>query len=323
MTRSVGPLIVIGGPTAVGKTQLSIDLAKRFGGEIINGDRLQFYRGLDIGTGKVTLEEMQGVPHHALDFLDVDQDYDASQFQALAQNLIRDCHARGVLPILVGGSGLYLEGLLYDLEFGGKASHDPLIRQALEQRLEAEGVEVLYAELSAQDPVAASKIPIQNHRRLLRALEVMQVTGQKFSDQSQHENAQARYETCILALDRPRDRLYERINARVQAMVAQGLEAEVRHLYQLAQGKLLPSVQGIGYKEWWPYLAGDMTDREAVIAAIQQNSRRYAKRQLTWFRNRIQGTHWLDASDYETALAQATSLVQDLLDKQAEKGGTL
>ena len=323
MTRLAAPLIVIGGPTAVGKTQLSIDLAKRFGGEIINGDRLQFYRGLDIGTGKVTLEEMQGVPHHALDFLDVDQDYDASQFQALAQNLIRDCHARGVLPVLVGGSGLYLEGLLYDLEFGGKASHDPLIRQALEQRLEAEGVEVLYAELSLQDPVAASKIPIQNHRRLLRALEVMQVTGQKFSDQSQHEAAQARYETCILALDRPRDQLYERINARVQAMVAQGLEAEVRHLYQVAQGQLLPSVQGIGYKEWWPYLAGDITDREAVIAAIQQNSRRYAKRQLTWFRNRIQGTHWLDASDYETALAQATSLVQDLLDKQAEKGGSL
>jgi len=307
----------------VGKTQLSIDLAKRFGGEVINGDRLQFYRGLDIGTGKVTPEEMQGVPHHALDFLDVDQDYDASQFQALAQHLIRDCHARGILPILVGGSGLYLEGLLYDLEFGGKASHDPLIRKALEQRLETEGAQVLYAELSAQDPVAASKIPIQNHRRLLRALEVMQVTGQKFSDQSQHENAQARYETCILALDRPRDQLYERINARVQAMVAQGLEAEVRHLYQVAQGKLLPSVQGIGYKEWWPYLAGDMTDREAVIAAIQQNSRRYAKRQLTWFRNRIQGTHWLDASDYEAALAQATSLVQDLLDKQAEKGGTL
>ena len=323
MTRLAAPLIVIGGPTAVGKTQLSIDLAKRFGGEVINGDRLQFYRGLDIGTGKVTPEEMQGVPHHALDFLDVDQDYDASQFQALAQNLIRDCHARGVLPILVGGSGLYLEGLLYDLEFGGKASHDPLIRQALEQRLETEGAQVLYAELLAQDPLAASKIPIQNHRRLLRALEVMQVTGQKFSDQSQHETAQARYETCILALDRPRDQLYERINARVQAMVAQGLEAEVRHLYQVAQGQLLPSVQGIGYKEWWPYLAGDMTDREAVIAAIQQNSRRYAKRQLTWFRNRIQGTHWLDASDYETALAQATSLVQDLLDSQAKKGGTL
>ena len=323
MTKLAGPLLVIGGPTAVGKTQLSIDLAKRFGGEVINGDRLQFYRGLDIGTGKVTPEEMQGVPHHALDFLDVDQDYDASQFQALAQNLIRDCHARGVLPILVGGSGLYLEGLLYDLEFGGKASHDPLIRQALEQRLGTEGAQVLYAELLAQDPLAASKIPIQNHRRLLRALEVMQVTGQKFSDQSQHETAQARYETCILALDRPRDQLYERINARVQAMVAQGLEAEVRHLYQVAQGQLLPSVQGIGYKEWWPYLAGDMTDREAVIAAIQQNSRRYAKRQLTWFRNRIQGTHWLDASDYETALAQATSLVQDLLDKQAEKGGTL
>ena len=323
MTRLAAPLIVIGGPTAVGKTQLSIDLAKRFGGEIINGDRLQFYRGLDIGTGKVTLEEMQGVPHHALDFLDVDQDYDASQFQALAQSLISDCHARGILPISVGGSGLYLEGLLYDLEFGGKASHDPLIRKALEQRLETEGAQVLYAELLAQDPLAASKIPIQNHRRLLRALEVMQVTGQKFSDQSQHETAQARYETCILALDRPRDQLYERINARVQAMVAQGLEAEVRHLYQVAQGQLLPSVQGIGYKEWWTYLAGDMTDLEAVIAAIQQNSRRYAKRQLTWFRNRIQGTHWLDASDYETALAQATSLVQDLLDSQAKKGGTL
>ena len=239
MTKLAGPLLVIGGPTAVGKTQLSIDLAKRFGGEVINGDRLQFYRGLDIGTGKVTPEEMQGVPHHALDFLDVDQDYDASQFQALAQSLISDCHARGILPILVGGSGLYLEGLLYDLEFGGKASHDPLIRQALEQRLETEGAQVLYAELLAQDPLAASKIPIQNHRRLLRALEVMQVTGQKFSDQSQHENAQARYETCILAVDRPRDQLYERINARVQAMVAKGLEAEVRHLYQLAHKVLV------------------------------------------------------------------------------------
>ena len=174
MTRLAAPLIVIGGPTAVGKTQLSIDLAKRFGGEVINGDRLQFYRGLDIGTGKVTPEEMQGVPHHALDFLNVDQDYDASQFQALAQSLISDCHARGILPILVGGSGLYLEGLLYDLEFGGKASHDPLIRKALEQRLETEGGQVLYAELLEQDPLAASKIPIQNHRRLLRALEVMQ-----------------------------------------------------------------------------------------------------------------------------------------------------
>ena len=303
------PLIVIGGPTAVGKTQLSIDIAKHFSGEIINGDRLQMYRALDIGTGKVTTEEMDGIPHHLLSFLNLNQNYDVSQFKEDATKCIVDIYERGKLPIVIGGSGLYLEGLLYHLEFGGEAVQDDHLRQQLTERLETEGAEVLWRELQQLDAEAASKIPIQNHRRIIRALEVVQLTGQKFSAQARHHEQQSIFNDYVVFLDRPRESLYERINLRVEGMVQQGLEEEVRALYTATKGELVASTQGIGYKEWWPYFAGTQS-QEAVVLAIQQNSRRYAKRQLTWFRNRISNAHWYDVSDYTATLATVIQEIQ-------------
>ena len=318
------PLVVIGGPTAVGKTQLSIELAKRFNGEIINGDRLQLYRGLDIGTGKATVEERQGIPHYLLDTLDWHENYDASQFKAEATQLIQAIWAKGKLPILVGGSGLYLEGLLYHLEFGGEGSQADDMRQLLQQRLVQEGAEVLWQELATQDPDAAAKIPVQNERRIVRALEMMALTGKKFSEQVRHEQQQSVFHECLLVLNRPRQALYERINQRVELMIAQGLEQEVRALYDGVQTldlNQIQSTQGIGYKEWFPYFAGEDITQQQVMEAIQQNSRRYAKRQLTWFRNRTRQAHWLDATDFDQAVAHASAQVQLLLQDLARKEG--
>lgn len=309
------PLIVIAGPTAVGKTALSIELAQHFGGEVINGDSLQIYRGLDIGTGKITADEMADVPHHLLDIVDVDAVYDASQFKQMATTIIQAIHARGKLPILVGGTGLYLEGLLYDLEFGGDDSHDAQVRARLYDSLQTEGAQALWQKLFEQDPQAAQHIPYQNHRRVIRALEVIEVSGQLFSEQMSHHIQQDVFHTCLFVLDRPREALYNRINVRVLSMVETGLEKEAYALYERAQRHDWQSTKGIGYKEWWPYFDGECS-REAAIAQIQQNSRRYAKRQLTWFRNRFKRTHWLDMTNEQAALQQAIHLITQHLGGQ-------
>ena len=304
------PVIVIAGPTAVGKTDLSIDLAHHFQGEVINGDSMQVYQGLDIGTGKVTEVEMKGVPHHLLDICRYDQSYDASRFKAEADQLIHMVAGRGHLPLVVGGTGLYLEGLLYDLEFGHQS--DPQLRQALEGESDQLGALAMWERLHALDPAAAAKIPYQNLRRTIRALEVIELTGEKFSDQLAHREQASRYHELILVLDRPRQALYDRINRRVELMVDQGLEAEARQLYEAAGEQDYQSVRGIGYKEWWPYFQGE-ADLETVVQTIQQHSRRYAKRQLTWFRNRFKQTHWLDLSNPDQAYQQAIDLIQDHL----------
>lgn len=308
------PLIVIGGPTAVGKTEMSIHLAKTFNGEIINGDSMQVYKHLDIGTGKITVEEMNGVPHHLLDILEVTEEYDASRFKAEATQLIQEIWNRGKLPIVVGGTGLYLEGLLYDLEFGGRASSNPMIRQSFENKAIELGEEVLWEELNSLDPAAAAKIPAQNVRRTIRALEVIHVTGELFSAQQSHNEQQSVFNESVLILDRPRAELYDRINRRVAMMAEQGLEAEAKQLFDIAQGDRIPSMKGIGYKEWWPYFAGDIS-KESVIETIQLNSRRYAKRQLTWFRNRLKAVNWLDNSDEQLAIEKAVAIVKQQLIK--------
>ncbi|MBF6977567.1 tRNA (adenosine(37)-N6)-dimethylallyltransferase MiaA [Aerococcaceae bacterium zg-BR22] len=305
------PLIVIGGPTAVGKTALSIQLAHRLNGEIINGDSLQVYRTLDIGTGKATMAEREGIPHHLLDLFEPHEVFDASQFKQLATQAIIDIYQRGKLPILVGGTGLYLEGLLYDLEFGGENSQHQAVKASLEQKASTMDALAFWQILHQKDAAAAEKIPYQNQRRVLRALEVIETTGQLFSAQDRHQLQQRVFDACILILDMPRDLLYERINRRVEMMVADGLEQEVQQLYQRYQGKLVNGVKGIGYKEWWPYFEGVATKAD-VIATIQQHSRRYAKRQLTWFRNRISDTHWLDSQD---GVDDAIKLVQQHLAK--------
>lgn len=303
MDKTKLPLLVIGGPTGVGKTDLSIQLAQALDGEIINGDSLQFYKGLDIGTGKILPQEMQGVVHHLLDILAPDQVMDAHRFKLLAQDKIEAISQRGKLPIIVGGTGLYLEGLLLGLDFGGQAGLSSWDRAAFEASLQALDDQSLWQELAQKDPEAAANIPLQNRRRVLRALEVIALTGDLFSKQSSHAAQIKQYDSLLLVLDRPRDQLYDRINQRVLGMIAAGLEAEAKWLYDAYQGQLVAGAKGIGYKEWWPYFQGQV-DLDQVVATIQQNSRRYAKRQLTWFRNRFEDKWWLDAQTPSQVLIQ-------------------
>ncbi|PKY92626.1 tRNA (adenosine(37)-N6)-dimethylallyltransferase MiaA [Facklamia hominis] len=306
-------LVVLAGPTGVGKTDLSIELAKTFNGEVVSADSMQVYRNLDIGTGKILPHEMQGVPHYLIDIQDPDQTYDAARFKEAGQEAIRKIHRSGHLPILVGGTGLYLEGLLYDLEFGGKNSTDSLVQQKLKAELEESGIEALWQRLNQLDPIAADKISLQNPRRILRALEVIETTGQRFSDQMSHQEKQSRFREYLFVLNRPRQQLYDRINQRVLQMIDQGLEDEVRSLYQRNMDPNLPAMKGIGYKEWRPYFEGKVS-LQTVIEQIQQNSRRYAKRQLTWYRNRMKNVHWLDVSqpDYiDNAIRQVAQFIEE------------
>lgn len=303
-------ILVIAGPTGVGKTQLSIDLAKEFNGEIINGDSLQVYKHLDIGTGKITPSEMEGVPHHMLDILEVSEPYNASEFKHEATKIIKEIHQRGKLPIIVGGTGLYLEGLLYDLEFGSVDSQDEAVRKELEEQALELGNLAMWNRLNELDPEAAKKIPYQNVRRTIRALEVIQVTGTSFSSQTGHQAKESVFNECLLVLNRERDALYDRINLRVHEMVKTGLENEAKWLYDQAEGADWQSVKGIGYKEWWPYFNNQM-DKEEVIETIQQNSRRYAKRQLTWFRNRMKHPQWIDMTNEEDAIKEASRIVKE------------
>lgn len=306
------PIIVIGGPTAVGKTALSIKLAQQFNGEIINGDSLQVYRTLDIGTGKVTEDEKENIPHYLINILEPHEYFDASQFKELATKAIVDIYQRGKLPIIVGGTGLYLEGLLYNLEFGGQASRDSQVRQKYEQMAEEYTVEQFWQMLADKDPLAAQKIPMNNIRRIIRALEMMEITGMLFSDQESHKQQVPTFDSCILILDMPREVLYERINARVAQMIDLGLEQEVKAIYKRYNGALINGAKGIGYKEWWPFFENHI-DHQQVLEAIQQNSRRYAKRQLTWFRNRLVDVNWIDARN---ALDEAQAIVERHLKKE-------
>ncbi|NEW66209.1 tRNA (adenosine(37)-N6)-dimethylallyltransferase MiaA [Carnobacteriaceae bacterium zg-84] len=281
-------VLVIVGPTAVGKTALSIDIAKRYGGEVISGDSMQIYRHLNIGTAKVTLEEMDGVPHHLIDILEPDESYSASEFQAMAKEKIRSISQNNALPIVVGGTGLYIEGLLYNMQFGGNKSIDTSIAEKLEKELKQKGANVLYERLVRVDAKAAEKIPIQNERRLLRALTVIESTGMLFSQQ---EDKTLVYDSLVIGLTTERDRLYERIDLRVDNMINQGLLEEAKWLYEHYEGDF-QSKKAIGYKELFPYLSGEDT-LEHAVDVLKQQSRRYAKRQLTWFRNRMD-VLWFD-----------------------------
>lgn len=292
------PLLVLAGPTAVGKTSLSIHLAQQWNGEVINADSVQVYRGLDIGSGKIKPDEMDGVPHHLLDILDPWDKFDAASFQTLAHQMIVNVVNRGKLPIVVGGTGLYLEGLLYDLEFGNQTSGDPDLRRQLEERANQEGGKSLWEELHRLDPDAAEKIPYQNTRRLVRALEVIHSSGEKFSQQMGHQQQESVYHDLLLICNRPRPELYDRINSRVDQMVAEGLEAEARWLFDQPGDSSLSSKRAIGYKEWLPYFNGTC-DLEEVKETIKQNTRRFAKRQLTWFRNRMTKSQWVDLSQVD------------------------
>ncbi|TKI71667.1 tRNA (adenosine(37)-N6)-dimethylallyltransferase MiaA [Lysinibacillus mangiferihumi] len=279
-------VVAIVGPTASGKTALSIELAKKYNGEIINGDSMQIYKGLDIGTAKITEEEMEGVPHHLLSFKEPTESFSVAEYQALVRSKISDIQARGKLPIIVGGSGLYVQAVLYDFQFT-EEQVDDIARKAYYEELEKLGPEAMHAKLAALDPKTAETIHPNNTRRVIRALEMIELSGVSKASEEHNRGEIPLYRHLIIGLGQnmSREELYERINLRVDIMMDKGLLQEVQGLWQ-QNIRGVQSIQAIGYKELYDYLDGRCTLEEA-IENLKQNSRRYAKRQLTYFRNKM------------------------------------
>lgn len=302
-------VLAIVGPTAVGKTALAIALAQKFNGEIISGDSMQVYRHLDIGTAKATAAEQAQATHHLIDVKDVDQQFTVAQFVAAAQELIPAITARGHLPIIAGGTGFYLQALFDGLKLGADAPGDPAVRDHFRAIAKEQGAVYLWNQLKEKDPRAAAKIPTTNVRRTVRALEVISVTGNLFSQQ---ENAGPQYDERYIALNTDRNLLYDRINQRVDLMMQTGLLDEVRWL--AAQGgTTLPAATGIGYRELLPVL--DQPQKlSAAVDLVKQDSRHYAKRQLTWFRNQTTAD-WYDLVQHPEQLATIETQVADWLNR--------
>jgi len=277
------PLVIIAGPTAVGKTASSIALAKEIGGEIISADSMQVYRGLDIGSAKITAEEMQGVPHHLIDVLEPSEEFSVMLFQKLAKEAMEGIYSRGHVPIIVGGTGFYIQSVLYDIDFT-ENSPDKTYRQELERRAEAGEGELIFEELRAVDPESCESIEPHNYKRIIRALEYYHDTGEKISVHNARERAkESPYDFDYYVLTMDRQRLYERIERRVDLMMEAGLPGEVRRLRDGGSKEKDTAMQGLGYKQLYAYLEGKCSLEEAVLA-VKQETRHFAKRQLTWFR---------------------------------------
>ena len=286
---------VIIGPTAVGKTKLSIDLAKALNGEIISGDSMQIYRTMDIGTAKVTKDEMEGIPHYMIDIRNPEESFSVAEFQELVRGHIREITERGKLPIIVGGTGLYIQSVLYDYQFTDEAG-DSVYREQMDKLAIEHGVEYIHKKLQEVDPESANRIHANNVRRVIRALEIFHTTGQKMSDQLEQQENELLYDVSLIGLTMDRTMLYDRINLRVDHMIEQGLLQEVEALYENGV-RDCQSIQAIGYKELYNYFEGHASLEEAV-SQLKTNSRRYAKRQLTWFRNKMD-VAWFDVTDGE------------------------
>ncbi|MGE7979488.1 tRNA (adenosine(37)-N6)-dimethylallyltransferase MiaA [Psychrobacillus sp. NPDC093200] len=298
-------VIAIVGPTAVGKTALSIELAKAYNGEIINGDSMQVYRELNIGTAKITEDEMAGVPHHLLDIKDPTDGFSVAEYQKLVRDKIEEIASRGKVPIIVGGTGLYVQSVLYDFRF----TEQPKLASTRIQELEGLKAEELYARLLKKDPEAAKDIHPNNVQRVIRAIERLELTGMQRDEIEQKQGHEKVYPHYIIGLNIDREVLYERINKRVDIMVEQGLLQEVKGLYDNGI-RNSQSIQAIGYKEIYEYLDGKITLEEA-LERLKQNSRRYAKRQLTYFRNKMD-IHWFNPfEDNKRILEEINSFLQE------------
>lgn len=287
-------ILVIAGPTASGKSALAVNLAEKLGGEIISCDSMQIYRGMDIGSAKPTKEEQARVPHHMIDVADPKEAFSAAKYARMARKAIREISGRGKLPVVCGGTGLYLNGILYEMDFGD-GPEDPDLRRRLERRAEEEGGEALHRELAALDPAAAARIHPNNVKKIIRALERLQLGEERVQEFQDIRRENPEIDPVLIGLTMDRKKLYGRIERRVEDMMARGLMEEVRRL--AAQGLTAEdiSMQGIGYKELIAFLSGENTLEEAV-AQIKKNTRHYAKRQLTWFR-RYRGMVWFDLTD--------------------------
>lgn len=303
-------VVAVGGPTASGKTALSVALARAFDGEIINADSMQIYKNLDVGTAKPSAEERQGIPHYLLDFLSPETPYSVADFTAAADPLIRDITARGRLPLVVGGTGLYITSLLSGMAFAPEKT-DPAIRARLQARADTEGGAALYAELQRIDPDYAARVHPNNLPRVIRALELFEATGRRMSDQRREARpAEAPYHALCLCLTcRDRAVLYSRIDRRVDEMVENGVLDEARQVYD-HRDAYRTAAQAIGYKEFFPYFEGTANLTECT-ERLKQATRNYAKRQLTWFRRQNDAV-WLYL-DEEDVTERAGTLVRAFL----------
>ncbi len=287
------PLIVILGPTAVGKTSASIELAKRLDGEIVSADSRLLYRGMDIGTAKPTEEEMNGVPHHLIDVADPDENWNLAIYQREAYSIINDIHARGKLPMLVGGTGQYIRSIIEGwLIPPQRPDYD--LRQALRQWAEDIGAEALYDRLKRLDPEAAEKIDYRNQRRTVRALEVIFKTGERFSELRRRQECP--YYPIILGITRPREELYDRVDQRIEQMLEEGFVDEVRQLLNDGCSPDLPTMSAIGYREIVQYIRGDITLEEA-LTLMKRDTRTFVRRQANWFKPDDPRITWFEASE--------------------------
>ncbi|WP_106497548.1 tRNA (adenosine(37)-N6)-dimethylallyltransferase MiaA [Lentibacillus sp. Marseille-P4043] len=280
-------VVAVVGPTAVGKTKLSIEIAKSFHGEVISGDSMQVYQGMDIGTAKITNTQMQGIPHYMLDIKKPDEAFSVADYQTYVQQYIDQISGNSHLPIIAGGSGLYIQAALYNYNFS-EQRRDKQLTEQLEKVIQTEGPYTLHNYLKKVDPEQAKKIHPNNHRRLIRAIEIYETTGKTMSGNTR-EQGQSPFNPVFIGLEMERQLLYHRINERVDRMMEQGLLEEVKNLYSLGFENE-QSMRGIGYKEFIPYLKGEQS-LEASIDVLKRNSRRFAKRQYTWFKNKM-NVHW-------------------------------
>lgn len=291
------PLIILTGPTAVGKTDLSIQLAKAVDAEIVSADSMQIYKYMDIGSAKVTEEEMQGVKHYLVDEIEPDMPFSVSEYKRMAEEYIDEISSRGKNVIVTGGTGLYLNSLIYDMDFG-KSDANQELREELNKELEENGPAYMYEKLVSLDKEAAERIHPNNTKRVIRAIEVA-MSGEKMNDFSKDLRYNKKYRPIIIVLNRDRQALYDRINLRVDIMLKNGLIEEVKGLLEKGYTKDMISMQGIGYKEIIKYFDGEYTLDEA-IEIIKRDSRRYAKRQLTWFR-RYEDAKWFEIDKFDSA----------------------
>lgn len=308
------PMVVLTGPTAVGKTELSIRLAEALDGEIISADSMQVYKKMNIGTAKIRKEEMGGIPHHLIDVLDPAEEFNVVRFQEMAKEALAGIYERGKIPLVVGGTGFYIQGLLYDIDFT-REEQDKSYRERLQKKAEEEGAGAVYQMLVKVDSVSAGKIHPNNVKRVIRALEFYHLNGRPISEHNEEEaRKKSPYQSAYFVLNQERQTLYERINRRVDLMMEKGLIGEVKSLVEEGYGRNLVSMQGIGYKEVFDYLEGEIS-LEETTERIKKDTRHFAKRQLTWF-GREKEVIMIDKDKFETE----EKILEHMLGILREKG---
>lgn len=309
------PLVILTGPTAVGKTNASIGLAKKIGGAIISADSMQVYRHMDIGSAKITKEEMEGIPHYLIDILEPEEEFHVAKFQNLAKEAMETIYSKGKIPILTGGTGFYIQAVVKDIDFSENAEQSG-VRKELEKMAEEKGAAYLHRLLCDVDPESGQKIHANNVKRVIRALEYYQLTGENISLHNEREaEKESPYNFAYFVLNDIRERLYQRIDQRVDQMLEAGLAEEVRQLAARGCTKDMVSMQGLGYKEMLSWLLGEYSYEEAVYI-LKRDTRHFAKRQITWFK-REKEVIWVNKNEFDY---DDSKILKYILDKCHEKG---